>query len=143
MTFKKLFIVYAAIMTVFIFSIYFNKGKMYREVLREGVSTKGKVTWIERQFPREGRVRAHIQWSVGGQASTMYTKWEKGPWARYSVGSEVDLIIYNNTAHFRGEAEAVGGGWLIWAGWIMIVGAPAVILYFLGLFRGSGESQRV
>ena len=138
MNFLKLFLVYAVIMTAGTVSIVFNKGAMYREVLREGVVTTGRVTSIEREFPRnQRRLRAHIDWSLNGQAGTLTTGWEKGPFSKYSVGSEVDLIIHQGRAHFLGEAKAVGGGWLLWAGWVLIVGAPGILFYFLGLFRAS------
>ena len=129
-------------MTAVIGSTVFNKGAMYRNVLREGVVTKGRVTSIQRDFPgNEGRLRAHIDWSVPGRASTLTTQWEKGPFSRYSVGSEVDLIIHDGNAYFLNEARAVGGGWLLWAGWVLIVGAPGILFYFLGLFRAKLDFQ--
>lgn len=142
MSFLKLFVIYAVLMTAVIVSIVFDKGAIYREVLHEGAVTKGRVTSIEREFRRnDGRLRAHIYWSVNGQASTLTTGWEKGPFSKYSVGSEVDLIIHQGRAHFLGEAKAVGGGWLLWAGWIFIVVTPGILFYFLGLFRANLDVQ--
>ena len=142
MTFRTIFLVYAAIMTAVIVSIVSNAGAMYRNVLREGVVTKGRVTSIQRDFPgNRGQLRAHIDWSVPGRASTLTTRWKKGPFSEYSVGSEDDLIIHNGRAHFLNEAKAVGGGWLLWAGWGLIVGAPGILFYFLGLFRAKLDFQ--
>lgn len=138
MTFRTLFLVYAAIMTAAIGSVVFNKGDMYRNVLREGVVTTGRVTSVQREFSRnEGRLRAHIDWSVQGRAGTLITEWKEGPFSEYSVGSEVDLITHDGKAYFLNEAKAVGGGWLLWAGWVLIVGAPGILFYFLGLFRAN------
>ena len=142
MNFLKLFLVYAVIMTAVIASIVFNKAAVYRVVLGEGVVTKGRVTSIEREFPRnDGRLRAHIDWSVNGKAGTLTTGWEKGSFSKYSVASEVDLIIHKGGAHFLGEAKAVGGGWQLWAGWVFIVGVPGILFYFLGLFRANLDFQ--
>ena len=142
MTFRTIFLVYAAIMTAVIGSIVFNAGAMYRNILREGVVTKGRVTSIQRDFPgNKGKLRAHIDWSVPGRASTLTTLWRKGPFSEYSVGSEVDLIIHNGEAYFLNEARAVGRGWLLWAGWALIVGAPGILFYFLGLFRAKLDVQ--
>ena len=94
MTFRTIFLVYAAIMTAVIGSIVFNAGAMYRNVLREGVVTKGRVTSIQRDFPGNRRqLRAHIDWSLPRRAGTLTTQWEKGPFFRYSVGSEVLFAI--------------------------------------------------
>jgi hypothetical protein len=108
MTFRTLYLVYAVIMTVVILSIFFNKGTIHREILREGVPTIGRVTGIDREFPRgEGRVRARIDWSAQGRSSTLITPWKKGPYAEYSVGSEVDLIVHNGRAYFLNLNPAV------------------------------------
>ena len=136
MTFRSLYLVYAVVMTTVIVFIAFNKGAMYREILREGVRATGKVTGIDRESPgREGRVRARIEWSTKGRASTLVTDWKKGPYSTYSVGSQVDLIIHEGQAHFLDEAKAVGGGWLLWAGWAFIVGAPGLLFRWLGFFK--------
>lgn len=141
MTLRGLYLIYACIMTAVIVSIAFNKGARFREILREGVPTTGRVTGIDREFPRgEGRVRSRIEWSAQGRSSTLTTGWKKGPYPRYAIGSQVDLIIYNGHAYFLNEAQAVGGGWLLWVGWAFIVGAPAVLLHFLGLFRETTAS---
>lgn len=136
MTFLRLYLAYAVIMTAVIVSIAFNKGAMYREILRDGIRTTGKVTSAEREFPRsDARVRVRIKWSAGGRASTLVTPWKAGPDPQYRVGSEVDLIVHRGEAHFLGEAEAVGGGWLLWAGWLFIVGVPGLLFRWLGLFK--------
>lgn len=136
MTFLRLYLAYAVIMTAVIVSIGFNKGAMYREILKEGIRTNGKVTSMQREFPRgDSRVRVLIEWSAGGRASTLVTSWKPGPHPQYDVGSEVDLIVHDGRAHFLSEAEAVGGGWLLWTGWIFIVGAPGLLFRWLGLFK--------
>ncbi len=141
MTLRTLFLIYAVVMTVVIVSIGFSKGARYREILREGVPTVGRVNGIDREFPRgEGRVRVRIDWSAQGRSSTLTTGWEAGPNPRYAMGSEVELIIHNGRAHFLHEAKAVGGGWLLWVGWAFIVGAPFLLLKWLGLFREPQHS---
>ena len=74
MTFRRLYLVYALIMSAVIASIVFNKGAMFREILRDGIRTTGKVTSLQREFPRgESRIRVRIEWSAGGRASTLVT----------------------------------------------------------------------
>ena len=136
MTFRRLYLVYALIMSAVIASIVFNKGAMFREILRDGIRTTSKVTSLQREFPRgESRIRVRIEWSAGGRASTLVTQWKPGPHPQYAVGSTVDLIVHNGTAYFYDEATAVGGGWLLWVGWMFIVGAPALLFRWLGLFK--------
>jgi hypothetical protein len=58
MTFRRLYLVYALIMSAVIVSIVFNKGAMFREILRDGIPTTGKVTSLQREFPRgDARIR--------------------------------------------------------------------------------------
>ncbi len=136
MTLLRLYLAYAIIMTAAIVSIVFNKGAMYREILKEGIRTTGKVTSMQREFPRgDARVRVRIEWSAGGRASTLVTTWKPGPEPQYRVGSEVALIVHRGEAHFLDEAEAVGGGWLLWGGWLFIVGVPGLLFRWLGLFK--------
>jgi len=136
MTFRRLYLIYALIMSAVIISIVFNKGAMFREILSDGIRTTGKVTSLQREFPRgDARIRVRIEWSAGGKASTLVTQWKPGPHPQYAVGSTGDLIVHNGTAYFYDEATAVGGGWLLWVGWMFIVGAPALLFRWLGLFK--------
>jgi hypothetical protein len=136
MTFRRLYLVYALIMSAVIVSIVFNKGAMFREILRDGIRTTGEITSLEREFPRgDARVRVRIEWSAGGRSGTLVTEWKSGPYPQYAIGSTVELVVHDGTAYFYDEATAVGGGWLLWVGWLFIVGAPALLFRWLGLLK--------
>jgi hypothetical protein len=117
MTFLRLYLAHAIIMTAVIVSIGFNKGSMYQDILKEGIRTTGKVASMQRELPRgDSRVRAGIEWLAGSRASPLVTPWRPGPHPKCSVGSEVELVVHQGEAYFLSEAEAVGGGWILWAG---------------------------